>query len=118
MINQEKILALQLILEDIRGNWGWYLEERVEIALDLATELSKEYSIYKQMVNTIKEYQSDCKNGYNDGRFFRDIFPNGYEGMDSEHGLNKTYNDKSDEFKSLISCLTYPEDLFEDRKGE
>ena len=116
MINQEKILALQLILEDIRGNWGWNLEERVEVALDLATELSKEYYVYEQMVNTINEYISYCKKGYNDGRFFRDNFPNGYEGMDSEHGLKRTYADKSDEFKSIVGCLTYPEYRFDDRK--
>lgn len=116
MINQEKILALQLILEDIRGNWGWNLQERVDVALELATELSKEYPIYEQMIDTINEYKVDCSNGDIDGRFFREKFPYGYEGMNSEHNLKRTYYDKSNEFKIIVGCLTYPEYSFEDRK--
>ena len=118
MNSKEKILALQLILEDIRGNWGWNLQERVDVALELATELSKEYPIYEQMIDTINEYKVDCSNGDNDGKFFREKFPYGYEGMNREHNLKRTYVDKSNEFKSLISCLTYPEQLFSDSKEE
>ena len=36
MSKEEKILLLQLILKDIRGNWAFDLEERVEYASDLA----------------------------------------------------------------------------------
>ena len=118
MVNQEKILALQLILEDIRGNWGWNLEERIDTALYLSTELAKEYPIYQEMVDTVRTYKINCANGDNDGRFFRDTFPYGYEDMDKEHRLKKTFADKSGEFKSTVSCLTYPEHRFLDRKGE
>jgi len=114
MNKEEKILALQLILEDIRGNWGWNLEERVSEALDLAKELSFEDDIYNEMVNSINEYKLDCADGDNDGRYFRDSFPCGYEGMDKLHKLTKTYKDKSNGFKSCVSCLTYPENRFTD----
>jgi len=114
MSKDEKILALQLILEDIRGNWGWNLEERVSYSLDLAKELSKEDERFKGMVDSINEYIDDCSNGDNDGRYFRSSFPDGYEGMNKLHKLKRTYNDKSDGFKSNVSCLTYPKDIFED----
>jgi hypothetical protein len=118
MNKKEKILALQLILEDIRGNWGWNLSERVSDALDLANELSVEDSRFAEMVESIKEYKSDCANGDNDGRYFRNSFPYGYEGMDKLHNLTKTYHDKSSEFKADVSSLTYPENRFVDWKEE
>ena len=116
MNKEEKILALQLILKDIRGNWGWNLEERVEVALDLATEIAKEDAIFEKMVESINGYIASCENGDNDGRYFRDSFPNGYEGMDELHGLENTYEEKSESFKSIMSCITYPEYIFKDRK--
>ena len=115
-MNNEKILALQLILEDIRGNWGFDLEDRVYSALKLSEELENEYEDFKQMTNTIKEFKDDMESNYEyiDGRFFRDSFPNGYEGMDKIHSLEHTYKDKSDEFKRTVNCLTYPEYCFKD----
>ena len=114
MDREEKILALQLILEDIRGNWGFELEERVDIALQLAEDLSEEYPRFLLMVKSIKEYQDICKEGDNDGRYFRTEFPYGYEGMGKLHGLKRTYNDKSKTFKLCVNCLTYPENSFID----
>lgn len=118
MNKEEKILALQLILEDIRGNWGWNLEERVSEALGLSKELVAEDDDFTEMVKSINEYRLNCENGDNDGRYFRDSFPYGYEGMDKLHNLAKTYKDKSNEFKSCVDCLTYPESRFTDYETE
>ena len=116
MNNNEKILALQLILEDIRGNWGWGLEDRVYEALQLSEELEKEYEEFKKMTETINEFKEDMESNYEyiDGRFFRDSFPYGYEEMYKLHGMKHTYKDKSDEFKKIVDCLTYPEYSFID----
>ena len=113
MSENEKILALELILKDIRCNWAWGLEERVDAALDIATDLSKNNKDYEIMCASINVFQDDMKIGV-DGRYFRDVFPEGYEGMESLHGLTNTYKDKSDEFKKCVSCLTYPEYAFTD----
>ena len=103
---KEKLLALQVILEDIRGNWGYDLEERVDKAEELVDSIMKNEKYSEDM-----EYM---KEGYVDGRSFRCEYPCGYENMDVIHGLSKTYQDKSDEFKVCVSCLTYPENRFED----
>lgn len=110
MDRKEKILLLQLILEDIRGNWGFDLEERYEMALELAKELE-----LKEFISSITEYIQYCSYGDNDGRFFRMSYKDGgYENMEKLHGLNKTIIDKSDEFKEMIDVLTYPEYRFND----
>ena len=114
MDKNEKILLLQLILEDIRGNWAFGLKNRCETALELAKELE-----LQDFVGSINEYIQDCKDGYNDGRFFRTSYKRGgYEGMEILHGLNKTIMDKSQEFKNSIDVLTYPEYRFEDYWNE
>ena len=110
MDKNEKILLLQLILEDIRGNWGFNLEERYEMALDLAKELE-----LQNFIDSINGYIEHCKEGWDDGRYFRKSFESGgYEGMKILHGLEKTIIDKSEEFKRSISILTYPEFRFND----
>ena len=110
MNKNEKILLLQLILEDIRGNWGFDLEERYEMALDLAKELE-----LQNFINSIKDYIERCKKGWNDGRYFRKSFERGgYERMEILHGLEKTISDKSEEFERSISILTSPEFRFDD----
>ena len=110
MDKNEKILLLQLILEDIRGNWGFDLEERYEMAIDLAKELE-----LQNFISSINDYIECCKEGWNDGRHFRKSFERGgYEGMEILHGLTKTITDKSEEFKRSISILTYPEYRFDD----
>ena len=50
-----------------------------------------------------------------DGRYFRDEYPEGYEGMGKLHSLEYTYQDKSEEFKHIVTMyLTYPDMLFTD----
>lgn len=114
MSKKEMILALQLILEDIRSNWAYKLDTRTEIALELASELSKEEDIYLKMVDSIKEFQEEMNTEWCDGRHFRTSFPYGYECMSGLHGLEDTYNDKSQEFKKIMECLTHPEYRFSD----
>lgn len=111
MNREEKILLLQLILEDIRGNWGWELWERVSKAKELAEELELEKHI--EHINEFRDIYNYC--GTRDGRHFRtDCENGGYIGMDRLYNLNKTIKDKSDKFKLEVSILTYPEYRFDD----
>lgn len=117
---KEKILLIELLLRDIRGNWGWEKDKgvcnRAIEARDLCEELAYELNDgrYLTLANCCNEYITYYfEDG--DGRYFRDIFPNGYEEMDILHGLKYTYMDKSDEFKSIAETyLTYPKYMFED----
>lgn len=110
MTKQEKLLLLQLILEDVRSNWAFSVRERISGALELAEEL-KDVEGMDELIETIKDYEIDT----GDGRYFRDNYPCGYLEMDSLHELEKTFNDKSDEFKKKAKqLLTYPEYRFKD----
>lgn len=103
MNKSERILLLQLILEDIRGNWSELQEERIKYALDLCNSLYDVDGI-KTLSVQIQHYD------LLDGRYFRNDYPYGYIGMGKLHGLSKTFNDKSNEFKSEArAILTYPE---------
>lgn len=114
MTKEETILMIQLLLEDIRGNWGWEGPCRDIEASRLSESLIGEVDGMEELMLSILDYHnidSDRK----DGRYFRDTYPYGYENMDQLHNLTKTFDDKSDEFKEIaIDFLTYPEYTFED----
>jgi hypothetical protein len=104
MNDREKTLLLQLILEDIRGNWAYDLDSRVLMARELAEELS-----LKAHQDRIDAFE------YDDGRHFRTSYlDGGYEGMEVLHGLSQTIADKSPEFQQAAAILTYPEYRFDD----
>ena len=122
---KEKILLVQLLLEDIRGNWGYGwgcygkdAEHRALKAKSLCEEIALELddNNYMFLANTCDSYiESSYEWGDWDGRYFRKPFPSGYEYMDELHGLKPTYADKSDEFKRVsIEYLTYPDHRFDD----
>lgn len=116
MCNEEKILLIKLLLEDIRGNWAWDCERRKTMAYALTQELYKDTNDEKwsELSNSIASYESG-----EDGRYFRDDFPNGYIGMEKLYGISENYKDKSDEFKALAKeYLTYTEYRFKDFKEE
>lgn len=115
MSNEEKILLIKLILEDIRGNWGWENGDRDGEAYKLSREL------YKSTNDENWDKLSDCIACYDgeDGRYFRDYFPNGYIGMESLYSIPETYQDKSDEFKKKVKeYLTYAECYLKDFRKE
>ena len=115
MSNEEKILLVKLILEDLRGNWGWNVEERVNVVKDLCEQLEDYNSDFKILSESINQYiRSSEEDGDWDGRWFRREFPNGYESMNDLYSITETYLDKSDEFKIEAKCLTYPENRFKD----
>lgn len=120
---KEKILLVQLLLIDIRGNWGYAFngenaESRAAKAEFLCKEIASELddNNYITLANTCDSYIKGSREwGDWDGRYFRDKFPNGYENMDALHGLTHTYKDKSDDFKvAAEKYLTYPEHRFDD----
>lgn len=118
---KEKILLVQLLLEDIRGNWGWENTRkkfcsRAIKARDLCNEIASELgddkyvTLAKRCDGYIATYFED-----GDGRYFREPFPYGYMNMDDLHGLRSTYMDKSGQFKLVAEkYLTYPEHRFDD----
>lgn len=107
---REKVLLIQLLLEDIRGNWSWENNGRRDVlAMRLVTELKDDVEDMDKLADTIMEYSGG------DGRYFRDSYPYGYIGMDNLHGLTRTIKDKSKEFQKLaLEYLTYPDFRFED----
>lgn len=121
---EEKILLVQLLLEDIRGNWGYVwsygrnAEQRALKAKSLCQEIAAELNDdnYIILAKTCDDYiRGSIEWGDWDGRFFRESFPFGYENMSALHGLTETYNDKSKGFKVVAKrYLTYPQHRFDD----
>lgn len=120
---KEKILLVQLLLEDIRGNWGGggygrNAEDRALKAKTLCEEIAKETNNdeYLILADNCDVYISSSKKwGDWDGRFFRQQFPMGYDNMDELHNLKPTFMDKSEEFQSVSDeYLTNPDVRFDD----
>ena len=107
MNKKEKVLLLELILRDIRGNWT-NQGCRVSKAFKLARELEEKIKSMGELVDTIGNYD------YIDGRYFRDKYPKGYINMNELHDLSYTILDKSEDFKEETQILTFPEYCFED----
>ena len=111
MSDDEKILLIKVLLLDIRGNWGDYPQRRANKAYELSKELYKSTKDenWDKLCDCIAKYDGD------DGRYFRSVFPNGYEGMEKLHKTSQTYKDKSTEFKKIVDeYITFPEYRFED----
>lgn len=65
----EKVLLLKLLMEDIRGNWGFDVVERIELIKALTTSIT---TLPKGLLNAIR-YNAETFDGeFNDGRIFRD----------------------------------------------
>lgn len=107
MDQNEKILLLQLILEDIRGNWGWENVDRRAEALMLSRDLRDAgVKDMDKLSLVIEDYQTG-----EDGRCFRTEYPYGYKGMENLHGLSRVAEDRSkDLLIQVMRVLTYPED--------
>ena len=118
MNTKEKILLVQLLLEDIRGNWAYDAEERATKAKSLCEEIAKETNNedFTLLADYCDTYINSSKRwGDWDGRFFRQPFPMGYEKMDKMHNLKPTFNNKSKDFKSIANeYITHPEVRFSD----
>ncbi len=118
MNTKEKILLIQLLLEDIRGNWDYNAEERALKARSLCEEVASETNNmdFTLLADYCDTYINSSKRWDDwDGRFFRQPFPMGYEKMDKLHGLKPTFNNKSDEFKTVVKeYMTNPELRFGD----
>lgn len=127
MNTKEKILLVQLLLEDIRGDWGSGgdgggcgrdAEDRALKAKSLCGEIAKETNNWEYLIlaDSCDVYISSSKRwGDWDGRFFRQPFPMGYDNMDKLHNLKPTFMDKSDDFQSVSDeYLTNPDVRFDD----
>lgn len=120
---KEKILLVQLLLEDIRCDWGYgYIgrnaEDRALKAKSLCEEIANEsgndeFTILADFCDTY--INTSKKWGDWDGRFFRQPFPMGYEKMDKMHGLKPTIKNKSKDFQTIAEeYMTEPDSRFND----
>lgn len=118
MNTKEKILLVQLLLEDIRRNDNYDCEKRASKANSICKELTHEtqnddYMILADFCDTyinIGKKHNDW-----DGRFFRNAFPMGCERMGKLHGLNLMIKNKSSDFQRVAEeYLINPEDAFVD----
>ena len=118
MNTNEKILLVQLLLEDIRGNWDDNPEGRALKAKSLCEEIASETNNvdFTLLADYCDTYINSSKRWDDwDGRFFRQPFPMGYEKMDKLHNLKPTFNNKSDKFKTVAKeYMTNPELRFGD----
>lgn len=118
MNTNEKILLVQLLLEDIEYDYDSNAEGRALKAKSLCEEIvsetrNDEFAILADFCDTY--INSGKKWGDWDGRFFRQSFPMGYNNMDKLHGLKHTYKNRSDDFKSIVNeFMTSPEYIFAD----
>lgn len=127
MNTREKILMVQLLLTDIRCNWGYSwigksAEDRALKAKSLCEEIANEINNdeFNLLADFCDTYINSSKNwGDWDGRFFRSAFPMGYEKMDKIHNLKPTYKNKSKDFKSVVKeYITSPELIFDDWEAQ
>ncbi len=111
MDRNEKLLLLQLILEDIRGNWGWDVSKRLHAALGLAQELT-----LPEHIERIQLGLKDLQVGDFDGRWFRTSWDDGgYIDCEKVHGLTSTIVGRSKAFQDrACGILTYPQSCFVD----
>ena len=119
MNTNEKILLVQMLLEDIGYNYDGNTKNRALKAKSLCEEIAIEtngnvnYDILADFCDTY--IKTGKKFGDWDGRFFRQAFPMGYNGMDKLHKLKHTYQNKSEDFKSVANeYITSPEAIFDD----
>lgn len=109
MSKEEKILLIYILLKDVRCNFDDLTYGRVETAVNLCKELGGDFLT---LADQCKDFMED---EFPDGRYFRDVFPYGYENMEALHGLTQTYQDKSEEFRKVVDeMVTFPDILFED----
>lgn len=118
MNTREKILLVQLLLEDIRENCHHNAEGRALKAKSLCEEITSEtkndeFTLLADFCDTYIKSSKKWEDW--DGRFFRQPFPMGYEKMDKLHNLKPTYNNKSKDFKQIAKeYITSPEIIFSD----
>lgn len=118
MNTKEKILLVQLLLEDIKNDNSRDCEKRASKAKTLCKELvheahNEDYGILADFCDTFINVGK--KFGDWDGRMFRNAFPMGCERMNKLHGLNLMIKNKSNDFQNVAKeHLLSPEDAFVD----
>ena len=118
MNTNEKILLVQLLLEDLEDNYTYKPDKRAAKAKSLCEEITKETQNddYLILADFCDSYIKTGKQWDDwDGRFFRNPFPMGYKRMDILHNLKPTFNNKSNDFKTVVKeYMTNPELRFGD----
>ena len=97
---EELKTAIGAILLDIRGNWGWDYEERLDELIQLLKYL-KHYLPDEGAINDLFQLAKEELEEPSDGRIFRGGYLYGYE---SEEGRTQEVYDY------LLNVLTYPEE--------
>jgi len=99
--NEEELkTAIGAILLDLRGNWGWDYEERLDELIQLLKCLKHYLPDEPRIDNVIRIAKEELEEPM-DGRIFRGGYLYGYA---SEEGRSQEVYDY------LLNVLTYPED--------
>ena len=125
MTNEEKILLIELTLRDIRNNWYALVTRRIELVKKLCEELCSEgiteFEEFDRLYDCCEDAINEVLYEKFDGRYFRDDFPYGYEGIDEIHKFQKPYifSERSTDFQKLAKeFLTCIDIYFEDFKDK
>ena len=100
---QEKVYLIELLLKDIRNDWATNPVPRAMLAEKLCKEIGTDD--FLKLSKICHEYivmNEGNTEDYEDGRYFRDDFPDGYYGLVNFYSLTNCYNDKSEEFKHYV----------------
>ena len=100
MTEEELKTAIGAIMRDLRGNWGWDYEDRLEEVILLLKQLKNYLPDEPRIDNVIRTAESELEEA-TDGRIFRGDYLYSYE---SEEGRTQEVYDY------LQNVLTYPED--------
>lgn len=115
---KEKILLVQLLLEDLENNCTHNPDKRAAKAKSLCEEITKEtrndeYLILADFCDTY--IKTGKRWGDWDGRLFRQTFPMGHKSMGKLHNLKPTYNNRSNDFQSVAKeYIVLPNLVFSD----
>lgn len=112
MNKKEKVLFLQLIMENIVEGAGSNLHNYVEESLNIACELN-----FMATINKLHDFKSNMDKGVFDGKVLVCHYQEGgILNMENIHNLSRTIVDKSSSFKNNLSLLTSPQTKFSDWK--
>lgn len=110
--NEEKLLLLDVLLQDFCGNWGASdTKKRYPLVVKLCEELVSQYPIQEVQKSVLKFPEADF---YGDGYFHGSYQEGGYEELQELHQLPVTFRDKKHEFKTVASEYVTTSGLFED----
>lgn len=119
MSDEEKMLLIDCILRDVRGDWSDRnsVKKRVNFARDVCKGLGGEFD---KLADSCDAFLSNfmpqpAGEQWIDGRWFREPFPEGYIDMENLHHLERKFKERSEAFKVFVKeYINSPSYIFSD----